>query len=545
MYRHFLSDLEQDKSLRDRRYGTYFDSLENEILEEEKRIIELVDSHAKIKEHLQILAEKKQVFDKSFMLINADPEFSQNFDIQPSGMIEEGVDLGLKFIAGVINADEDLKMKRMIFRASKGRAMSHFFDFANVDFASYPQGTDKVVKKIFIIFFQGGVENILLNKLLKICDVLGASRYNLPRRDDVNNQVRALQAEIDEKKTFLKEAELSIKNYLRDKLGTEKQPGKIHLYKLYFRKEKLIFSNLNKCIISESFIDAEVWILKKNCEKVKSQVKNLFRDDDSRPVTNFISLEEANIPRPTYIPTNDFLWSFQEIVNTYGVPRYQEINPTYFNIITFPFLFGIMFGDIGHGGLLTIFGLYLCFNSSLIKQESKSMLKPAIKGRYLILLMGIFAFYCGWMYNDFLSIPLPIFGSCYENKLDSNSNAFATKKSSDCVYPIGLDPKWYVSKNELAFFNSVKMKISVIFGVSHMLFGIVLRGLNDIHFGNKIGFIFEFLPQLVFMSTLFGYMVIMIFIKWSINWYPVLANAPSLIAQMMNIFLKGGSVVLN
>ena len=86
------------------------------------------------------------------------------------------------------------------------------------------------------------------------------------------------------------------------------------------------------------------------------------------------------------------------------------------------------------------------------------------------------------------------------------------------------------------------MKLSVIFGVLHMLFGIFLRGVNAIYFKSKLDFIFEFIPQIIFMSLLFGYMIIMIFIKWTTDWTGNLSNAPSIITTLMNIFLNLGSV---
>ena len=64
---------------------------------------------------------------------------------------------------------------------------------------------------------------------------------------------------------------------------------------------------------------------------------------------------------PTSIPSNQFLASFQAITDTYGVPRYKEVNPAIFGIITFPFLFGVMFGDFAHGGMLLLFAVFLCW----------------------------------------------------------------------------------------------------------------------------------------------------------------------------------------
>lgn len=59
---------------------------------------------------------------------------------------------------------------------------------------------------------------------------------------------------------------------------------------------------------------------------------------------------------PTMMFTNDVIAPFQEIVNTYAISRYQEINPAAFYVATFPFLFGVMFGDLAHGSIILYLG---------------------------------------------------------------------------------------------------------------------------------------------------------------------------------------------
>ena len=66
--------------------------------------------------------------------------------------------------------------------------------------------------------------------------------------------------------------------------------------------------------------------------------------------------------KPTSFQRNDFVNVFQLIVDTYGTPNYKEFNPAVPAIVSFPFLFGVMFGDIMHGALLLAFSLYLCMS---------------------------------------------------------------------------------------------------------------------------------------------------------------------------------------
>ncbi|TFJ82106.1 hypothetical protein NSK_006771 [Nannochloropsis salina CCMP1776] len=86
------------------------------------------------------------------------------------------------------------------------------------------------------------------------------------------------------------------------------------------------------------------------------------------------------------------------------------------------------------------------------------------------------------------------------------------------VYPFGVDPAWHLSENSLLFLNSLKMKLSVVIGIIHMTWGIMLRGSNALYFRQNVDFIFEFLPMIIFDLALFGYIVVLIFVKWSINW---------------------------
>ena len=145
-----------------------------------------------------------------------------------------------------------------------------------------------------------------------------------------------------------------------------------------------------------------------------------------------------------------------------------------------------MFGDIIHGALLTLIATMMLFSA----RKPGTFFGTLGSARYLLLLMGLFATYCGFIYNDMTSIPLKVFGdSCYERKINGE-----VLQKADCVYPIGIDPVWYLSKNELTFINSLKMKLAVIIGVAQMALGVCMKGLNNLYYRKPVDFIFEFIP---------------------------------------------------
>lgn len=139
------------------------------------------------------------------------------------------------------------------------------------------------------------------------------------------------------------------------------------------------------------------------------------------------------------------------------------------------------------------------------------------------------------MYNDMMAIPIEGFGgSCY---LDTSNDPLP-----DCVYPFGVDPRWYRSKSAITFVNSLKMKLSVIFAIAQMSLGVCMKAFNASYFNSTIDFVFEFVPQIILMLGLFGYMDVLIIIKWLTDYTGKEGLAPSIINTMINIPLKGAHI---
>lgn len=81
---------------------------------------------------------------------------------------------------------------------------------------------------------------------------------------------------------------------------------------------------------------------------------------------NSDEIENTNIIPPTKLKNNFLVKPFETMIGMYGVPSYNEIDPTTFFGITYMIMFGAMFGDLGQGLVFFLAGLFLKYKKKRI-----------------------------------------------------------------------------------------------------------------------------------------------------------------------------------
>uniref|UniRef100_A0A8C8DSZ1 V-type proton ATPase subunit a n=1 Tax=Oryzias sinensis TaxID=183150 RepID=A0A8C8DSZ1_9TELE len=432
-----------------------------------------------------------------------------------TGMQRLGAKLG--FISGLIQRVKVEAFERMLWRVCKGYTI---LSYAEVDESLTDLDTGEIGKSVvFLISFWG---DQIGQKVQKICDCYHCHLYPHPENDEERADV------LDSLRTRIQD----LNNVL------------------HRTEEYLSFDVTNKCLI------AEVWCPISDLAKLRGALEEGSRKGEAT-VPSFVNRIPCTDTPPTLLRSNKFTSGFQSIVEAYGVGDYREVSPAPYTIITFPFLFAVMFGDLGHGIIMSLFALWMVLTEKKQnkKRSNNEIWTTFFNGRYIILMMGLFSVYTGLIYNDCFSKSLNIFGSrwsikaMFTNQQWTNktlqSNALLTMDPNvsgvfNGPYPFGIDPIWNMAVNRLSFLNSYKMKMSVIVGVIHMSFGVVLSVFNHLHFKQKFNVYLLFLPELLFLLCLFGYLVFMIFYKWFAFSARESNQAPSILIHFINMFIMQG-----
>jgi V-type H+-transporting ATPase subunit a len=75
-----------------------------------------------------------------------------------------------------------------------------------------------------------------------------------------------------------------------------------------------------------------------------------------------------------------------------------------------------------------------------------------------------------------------------------------------------------------------------------MTFALCLQLPNHIHFKRPIDIWANFVPQMIFFQSIFGYLVVCIIYKWCVDWTKSATEPPSLLNMLISMFLEPGVV---
>lgn len=513
----------------------------------EERLLQLSESEETLVSRKSQLIELRQVLNNAgrfFTEARVDEHFAGERNSEQAPLLAEDLEPGVQtsgslrvrnvsYIAGVIDRKNVSALQRILWRALRGNL---YLSHAEIADPIYDVKAKNEVRKDFFIVFTHGFE--LVEKIRKIAEALGGHLYA------VDEDALLRREQIDDVHKQLNDINTVTNNTIAT-MTTELQliEQRLSFWAIIIGKEKAIYETLNLFIYDQNrkCLIAEGWVPTDEIQTVQSTLRSITQSSGLEAIS-VLNVVQTNKTPPTYHRTNKFTAAFQAIVDVYATATYREVNPALPTVITFPFMFAIMFGDLGHGFILSLAAFLLVYyEKGIAKMKKDEIFEMAYSGRYILLLMGMFSMYTGLMYNDVFSLSMNLFKSGWkwpEHWVDGET----IEATQVGVYPFGLDSVWHGTDNNLLFTNSYKMKLSILMGHLHMTYSFIFSLVNYKFFKSPEDIWGNFIPGLLFQQGLFGYLALSIVYKWSVDWLGRGLTPPGLLNMFIGMFLSPGKV---
>ncbi|MBN2738135.1 MAG: ATPase V [Spirochaetales bacterium] len=140
---------------------------------------------------------------------------------------------------------------------------------------------------------------------------------------------------------------------------------------------------------------------------------------------------------------------FQMLVQNYDTPKYGTIDPTPFVAVAYLIMFGLMFGDVGHGFILFIAGFFAWFSQRKHAGGTRDLMQ-------LVMYCGLIAIVSGFLFGSYFGMPwFPALWFDFHAAIVGHAPEGATVRD---VFGI--------------------LKITIYFGISVISLGLVLNWVN-------------------------------------------------------------------
>ncbi|KAI9733787.1 MAG: H(+)-transporting V0 sector ATPase subunit a [Claussenomyces sp. TS43310] len=518
----------------------------------EQRVASLNDSYETLKkreveltEWRWVLREAGGFFDRAHGNVDEIRTSTENDDAPLLADVEQHVQNGdversfsvmnIGFVAGVIPRERIAAFERILWRTLRGNLYMNQSEIPEplVD----PSNNEPVDKNVFVIFAHG---KELIAKIRKISESLGADLYSVDENSDLRrDQTHEVNVRLSDLGNVLRNTKQTLDAELTQIARS------LAAWMIIIKKEKAVYQTLNLLSYDHArkTLIAEAWCPTNSLPLIKSTLQDV-NNRAGLSVPSIINEIKTTKTPPTYQKTNRFTEGFQTIINAYGTAKYQEVNPGLPTIVTFPFLFAVMFGDLGHGFIMFCAALAMIRWEKSLKKVKDELFSMAFYGRYIMLMMGLYSMYTGLIYNDVFSRSMSLFPSAWEwpDDYEAPIHSVTAHLKGSYRYPFGLDWQWHGADNDLLFANSYKMKLSILLGWCHMTYSLCLSYINARHFKAPIDIWGNFVPGMIFFQSIFGYLVFTIVYKWSIDWSTAGRSPPGLLNMLISMFLSPGNI---
>ncbi|HSG28145.1 MAG TPA: V-type ATPase 116kDa subunit family protein, partial [Candidatus Krumholzibacterium sp.] len=312
--------------------------------------------------------------------------------------------------------------------------------------------TAPLAAAVFPLATRGDSEVILLIGLktdrLKLKRILREAAFediDMPSGDDEAGDsaivIEGLEGKIEE----IKEKIAAIKEELAE--IKEKHSGDITDFHRSLRVTELLLRVKNYLKKTRKTYIFSGWVPSDRKREVEREIMRVARGRsiiEIIPPEEITGVKEGSVKVPVMLKHPGFFRPFEMLVSSYGLPEYKFIDPTFFVAISFLIMFGMMFGDVGHGAILVWIGWMLGF------RKPKDPTKPINEGTRLV---GKLGFWCGMSSIVFGLLYGSIFG------LEELFHGLWMKPMHNVIY----------------FF-----KVAVYFGISFISVGILLNVINAV-----------------------------------------------------------------
>lgn len=230
--------------------------------------------------------------------------------------------------------------------------------------------TDKVKnsKENYLLVYPKQVKE----DIARAVNTMGFIDKEIPEQDlsSINEEIEDVDKELEDIDSKIKQIKTSNKEVV-DNLSNSLE---------YYEKSDELVSKMAR---GNKYLYLTGWV-------PDSKINDFKELSEKHSDTTVTVKDETNQAPPTKLKNNKLFRPFEFLVNMYGAPNYNELDPTPFFAISYMLLYGMMFGDLGQG-------LVFVLLSFLVDKKNKTF-------GALIRRIGFSACFFGLMYGSVFGI---------------------------------------------------------------------------------------------------------------------------------------------